>query len=113
MAGINIDKLSAESKEKLLRIFNAVGKQAVEEIKDSLAVPYPPPSSPGESPHLRTGELQASIGYSIIGDTFSIYAATDYAEYLEYGTSKLEARPFIRPVFYKLPKMVQKELKSK
>jgi HK97 gp10 family phage protein len=40
-----------------------------------------------------TGHLKASIG----GEGGEVVADTDYAGYLEYGTRRMKARPFLRP----------------
>ena len=56
---------------------------------------FPPPSIPGEPPHMRTGELQISIGIRNIEPyAVTIEASAPYAIYLEYGTSKMQPRPF-------------------
>lgn len=59
------------------------------------------PSPPGEGPGVVTGRLRASIGYRLGVDSISPYVdigtAVLYAPYLEFGTSKMAARPFLRP----------------
>ncbi len=59
------------------------------------------PSPPGKGPGVITGRLRASIGYRIGVDSLSpfvdIGTAVLYAPYLEFGTSKMAARPFLRP----------------
>lgn len=61
----------------------------------------PPPSAPGEGPGVRTGRLRNSISYRIGVDAISPYAdigtAVFYAPFLEIGTRKMAARPFLRP----------------
>ena len=64
---------------------------------------YPPASQPGQPRHLRSGDLRLSLFkevtmHPIVG-VFG--AATNYAKYLEFGTSKLAARPFLRPAYKK------------
>ena len=44
-----------------------------------------------------TGELISSIDGSTDGETVEVYADADYAQYVEYGTSKMEAQPYFRP----------------
>ena len=65
------------------------------------------PSEPGNFPHKDTGKLQQSIqaeqpdGWSV-----TVGAYVDYALGLELGTSKVAARPFLRPTFNEmLPKL--------
>lgn len=57
-------------------------------------------SSPGSSPNSDTGALRASIGQAPAGRLkYHIGASGIYAAYLEQGTSKMAARPYIGPVF--------------
>lgn len=59
------------------------------------------PSSPGQGPGVITGRLRASITWRAGEDAISPYvdvgSAVLYAPYLEFGTSKMAARPFLRP----------------
>jgi HK97 gp10 family phage protein len=71
--------------------------------KIMISTPYPPSSTPGDPPHMRTGDLMRSIQQNKRGRTYVISAGTDggtasYASYLEYGTSKMAPRPFMRPM---------------
>lgn len=54
----------------------------------------------------RTGKLWKSIDYSVeqvpsnIGPIVGeLFANTDYAQYVEFGTSRMAAQPFIRPAY--------------
>lgn len=59
------------------------------------------PSSPGEGPGVVTGRLRGSITWRPGEDGVSPYVDVGsnvlYAPYLELGTSKMAARPFLRP----------------
>ena len=44
-----------------------------------------------------TGELISSIDGFTDGEGVEVYADADYAPYVEYGTSKMEAQPYFRP----------------
>jgi len=61
----------------------------------------PPPSQPGQGPSVRTGRLRGSITWRIGADSHSPYAdigsAVFYAPFVELGTSRMAARPFLRP----------------
>lgn len=47
---------------------------------------------------VRTGYLQSSISASISGtNTIHVEASADYAQYVEYGTSRMGAQPFFEP----------------
>lgn len=56
-------------------------------------------SAPGEAPASDTGRLVGSIRTSYDQEELSgtVTASTDYAAHLEYGTQKMEPRPFLRP----------------
>jgi HK97 gp10 family phage protein len=59
------------------------------------------PSTPGEGPGVITGRLRGSITYRPGRDGISPYvdvgSSVYYAPFLELGTSKMAARPFLRP----------------
>lgn len=49
-----------------------------------------------------TGHLRASIRRDpVIGDTVSIRATAEYARYVEQGTSRMHAQPFLKPALYR------------
>lgn len=55
-------------------------------------------SAPGEAPAVDTGFLINSIQTTIKSDTEAVIEIpAEYAEGLEFGTSKVAARPFVRP----------------
>jgi HK97 gp10 family phage protein len=55
-------------------------------------------SAPGQPPMSDTGRLANSITFDRLGDlTATVGSALNYAPWLEYGTSRMAARPFFRP----------------
>lgn len=56
-------------------------------------------SAPGEPPASDTGRLVGSITTFYDQDKLTgiVSANTEYAPFLEYGTAKMEPRPFMRP----------------
>lgn len=60
-------------------------------------------SAPGEPPAVRTGMLRNSIKYTVHGVSLSVKGVVGtgvrYAEWLEFGTSKMAPRPFLGPTF--------------
>lgn len=54
-------------------------------------------SAPGEAPATDTGRLIGSIRANVTGTSASVIADTVYAAALEFGTSTIEARPFLIP----------------
>jgi len=60
-----------------------------------------PPSAPGQPPAVRTGRLRGSITWRIGRDAVSPYVdvgtAVAYGLFLEEGTRRMRARPYLRP----------------
>lgn len=55
-------------------------------------------SAPGQAPMSDTGRLANSITFDRVGDlTATVGSNLNYAPWLEYGTSRMAARPFFRP----------------
>ena len=56
-------------------------------------------SSPGDPPAADTGYLHNNITFTIDGDGLGadIESRASYSGYLEFGTSKMQARPFMQP----------------
>jgi HK97 gp10 family phage protein len=46
---------------------------------------------------VRTGFLRSSIGYEVADGTLIIRATAKYAAYVEWGTRRARAQPYIRP----------------
>ena len=70
------------------------------------ALSNPSPSAPGNPPGVRTGLLRASWSPFSGSDIFGISSGAHYAGYLEYGTRKMAARPFVdRIVDRAMPKI--------
>ena len=61
------------------------------------------PSEPGQPPAVVTGRLRASITHRLEGGgneaetTGYVGTNVEYAKWLEFGTSKMEPRPFLTP----------------
>jgi len=67
-----------------VRVFHAAGRDAVAHAKGVVPVD--------------TGRLQRSIDYVVgEGPVLVIYAATDYARYVEEGTAHMAAQPYLGP----------------
>lgn len=68
-------------------------------------------SAPGQSPANWTGKLLKSIRVQKIKGMSYVFVTAKYAEFLEFGTSKMRPRPFIIPAFLKTKKMLLERLK--
>lgn len=56
------------------------------------------PSAPGQPPNADTRLLDTNINTVVVGPgRVNVEATAPYAGYLEFGTSRMEARPFMRP----------------
>ena len=80
------------------------------------SVRYYRASAPGEAPAVRSGNLQNSIHTEYDDKGLTAYvgvlelAKVDYAAYLEYGTRKMEPRPFIEPALEKNKDQIAKKI---
>ena len=72
-------------------VSQAMGQFADEEIQKAI---YDTPPSPN---YVRTGDLQRSISNSSDKNKACVGTNLQYAPYNELGTSKMAARPFIKP----------------
>lgn len=56
-------------------------------------------SFPGNYPAIQSGKLVSSLNYIISGGELKFGSNINYAVFLELGTKKMEARPFISNTF--------------
>lgn len=74
-------------------------------------------SAPGEAPATDTGSLVASIKVKQAStDKAYVYAEAEYAPMLEFGTTRMDERPFMRPAVKmnekKFTKLLQDAIKG-
>lgn len=77
-----------------------VRADAQKSIRDgSISGPGHIPSRPGEPPNADTHRLDMSIDVVInpSGKSVSVISRAPYSSYLEFGTSRMAERPFMRP----------------
>lgn len=78
------------------------GEVMLRDLRSALSTPFPPPSRPGEDPHLRTGELRRSYSTDVDSHATSavleIASRIKYSVFLEFGTRYMLARPHLRPL---------------
>lgn len=67
------------------------------------------PSRPGRFPHYDTRKLSQSIFFQRINKRLELIVGTNlfYGLFLETGTSKMEARPFLVPTFNRQRKIIK------
>jgi HK97 gp10 family phage protein len=66
-------------------------------------------SAPGESPAVQTGTLKESLAQEPLEDRVGIRVGTNirYGLYLELGTRKMRARPWLRPALDRSAKAIR------
>ncbi|TBG37156.1 hypothetical protein ELG78_09255 [Rhizobium leguminosarum] len=71
-------------------------------------------SAPGEFPKTDTGELVASLFFRVAANKLSAFFGTKLAKgkYLEFGTSRMRARPWLRPTFIALRDKITTRVRS-
>lgn len=94
---MNLNDLPQAIHAAAIKALEAYGDVLVDEVRESISEPYPPPSSPGDPPHRRSGELVRSISKTVDETTGQVEVGSNlaYAAYLQHGTDRLEARPFL------------------
>lgn len=77
-----------------------IRKDAADSIKaGAISGPLHVPSAPGEPPNADTHQLDMSIDVRVNPSkkSVSVVSLAPYSAFLEFGTSKMAARPFMRP----------------
>lgn len=75
----------------------AVANQIAQTARDSMHPGYGTASAPGTPPNIQTGELVGSIQVEKRRGGADVVVGASYAAELEYGTSRIAARPFMTP----------------
>lgn len=78
-----IDKVPQQLENAIEKALDETGERAVRIARSLVRV--------------RTGALQGSIGYELSKAAMRFYAGKHYATYNEFGTSRMAAKPFMRP----------------
>lgn len=103
----------ADMKQELSDRLEDAGAYAENAVKIALSMPggghlygSHRASAPGQAPSVLTGDLRASITHSVV--TLGLFLTAiigtdkDYAPLLEYGTSRMAPRPFMRVTVAKI-----------
>lgn len=82
-----LEKAPAVIQQEVRKIFADIGGHVVSEAWGIVPV--------------KTGDLRASIAYKVSDVTVTVGAGMFYARYVEFGTSRMSARPYLRPALAK------------
>lgn len=101
-----LQRLTMSTPETAGELMHEMAKRHAELAKRSLVDGLSgKPSTPGSPPHSVTGDLKDSIHAEKTGPTSARSVAdAPHASALEFGTSKLAERPFMRPPIRKVRK---------
>lgn len=69
-------------------------------------------SAAGEYPKTQTGALVASIQKSLLPLAVTVGTSLDHGRYLEFGTSRMAARPWLRPSYNWVLRFAQQSIGS-
>jgi len=98
------------ARAKLLQAGELVRAEAVKSI--SVPTSSAGPSDPGDPPHADTGKLRQSIMVRVDGDSVIVGSPLKYSLWLELGTSRMAARPFLAPAVYRMMGAIKRLFRS-
>jgi len=88
-------KIITRTRKATAQAFDTVARKMTADVRRKISKPHPPPSRPGAHPHKRSGTLKRE--FEVIRKGFNlIVRVPQYGIWLEGGTTKMRARPFIR-----------------
>jgi len=94
----NGDDANAYIRGRSLAALMVLAAEGERRAKELVSIQGPPRSSPGSPPHKDTGNLHDSITSEVDAGQMAARVGTDldYGLFLEVGTSKMAARPWLR-----------------
>ena len=104
-------QFTAQLKEAVQEGMEKSARKLRDLCRDAVSKPYPPASTPGEPPHLRTGTGRSSIMHADSPRKQESYVfVTDEGRhmiFLENGTARIAPRPWLKPTFAKNKKRLR------
>lgn len=96
----NIPKYQADLKREMKNRVTRAGITVSRYAKELVSVAGPAPSRPGSPPHKQTGRLRMGINWSLKDDgTVHVNSSVKYGKYLDFGTRRMAARPWLTRAF--------------
>lgn len=86
---LEVDYVKSEIQKRTARAANELRNTEL------IVLQGPSPSAPGGTPGVRSGNLRRNWKMFSGADVFGIESGMGYAGYLEHGTRKMAARPFV------------------
>ncbi len=94
---INGTKIARANRIALAKARKQVAAEIQATIRSAIDTPHPPASTPGSFPHKRSGDLKRLTTVRAEGSKI-VTRTPQHGIWLEGGTRKMRARPFIRRV---------------
>lgn len=99
-----LQALIAQSPQKAGQAVRAMALDGQRDVQNSMGAS---PSAPGDPPGVDTGALRASIHVERrAAFTQAVVTGTDYDVHLEFGTTRMAARPYMGPMAMRLQQRV-------
>ena len=90
-----LDRIARETPSRANEILQKLAEDTETDIKTSFNAQQPAPV--GEPPGVDTGNLRSSIVARPDGENWIVSDGVPYGVHLEYGTSRMGARPWMLP----------------
>lgn len=82
------------------------------QARELISTAGPEPSAPGEPPHKQTGHLRRSVANEIEGSVGRVGTNLKYGRWLELGTARMAARPWLRRALNEVKSEVKRVLEQ-
>lgn len=113
-----LKRIAKQTAREVTRALYMVGQQVELEAERSITAgsvsgKFHVPSLPGEPPNRDTGVLDSNIETTVVAQnppTVHVTSHAPYSAFLEWGTSKMAERPFMRPAVAKFRGKIPAEI---
>ncbi len=107
---VKLEAINRQSPQKASQIVRAMALDGQRDVQQSFGTS---PSAPGDPPGVDTGTLKNSVHVEPLGPLSQrIVTGVDYDVHLEFGTSKMAARPYMGPMAMRLQEHVDDYFKN-